>query len=116
MARSLSSSRSMENPNTEDEQGHSSDLSGTEAPQNVVKTKLRDDEVEVLEEALEVLRPCPTPGLIRLLRSHCSSTARLRSRITYSGHGRADMPPLSTTLGLSSVRSLPHLAVYPALM
>ena len=35
---------------------------------------------------------------------------------SYSGHGRADMPPLSTTLGLSSVRSLPHLAVYPALM
>jgi len=34
---------------------------------------------------------------------------------SYSGHGRADMPPLSTTLGLSSVRSLPHLAVYPAL-
>ena len=33
--------------------------------------------------------------------------------LTYSGHGRADMPPLSTTLGLSSVRSLPHLAVYP---
>jgi hypothetical protein len=43
----------MENPDTEDEQDHSSDSSGTEAPQNVVKTKLRDDEVEVLEEALE---------------------------------------------------------------
>jgi len=34
---------------------------------------------------------------------------------SYSGHSRADMPPLSTTLGLSSVRSLPHLAIYPAL-
>ena len=34
--------------------------------------------------------------------------------LSYSGHGHADMPPLSTTLGLSSVHSLPHLAVYPA--
>ena len=34
--------------------------------------------------------------------------------LSYSVHGRTDMPPLSTTLGLSSVRSLPHLAVYPA--
>jgi len=45
-----------------------------------------------------LLRPCPTPGLIWLLRSHRSSTAQLRSHITYSGHGRADIPPLSTTL------------------
>jgi len=43
----------MENPDTEHEQDHSSDSSGPEAPQNVVKTKLQDDEVEVLEEALE---------------------------------------------------------------
>jgi len=62
-----------------------------------------------------LLRPCPTPGLIRLLRSHCSSTAQLRSRITYSGHGRADIPLLSTTLGLVPTQSLLHLTVYPAL-
>ena len=43
----------MENPDTEDEQDHSSDSSGTEAPQNVVKTKLRDDEVEVSLGRLE---------------------------------------------------------------
>ena len=34
----------------------------------------------------------------------------------YSGHGRADNLPLSTTLGLCSIRPLPHLAIYPALM
>ena len=62
-----------------------------------------------------LLRPCPTPGLIRSLRSHRCSAAQLRSLTTYSGRACADMPPLSTTLGLSSVRSLPHLAVYPAL-
>ena len=62
-----------------------------------------------------LLRPCLTPGLIRLLRSHRSSTAQLRSHITYSGHGRADIPPLSTTLGLIPVQSLLYLAVYPAL-
>ena len=33
---------------------------------------------------------------------------------SYSGHSRADMPPLSTILGLYSIHSLPHLAVYPA--
>ena len=53
MARNHSSSTSMENPDTEDEQDHSSDSSGPEAPQNVVKTKLRDEEVKVLEGALE---------------------------------------------------------------
>jgi len=53
MARNHSSSTSMENPDTEDEQDHSSDSSGPEAPQNVVKTKLQDEEVEVLEGALE---------------------------------------------------------------
>jgi len=62
-----------------------------------------------------LLRPCPTPGLIRLLRSHRSSTAQLRSRITYSGHGRAVIPPLSMTLGLIPIQSLLHLTVYPAL-
>ena len=35
--------------------------------------------------------------------------------LNYSSHSRADMPLLSTTLGLSSVCLLPHLAVYPAL-
>jgi len=62
-----------------------------------------------------LLRPCLTPGLIRSLRSHRSSTAQLRSRITYSGHGHADIPPLSTTLGLVPTQSLLHLTVYPAL-
>ena len=33
---------------------------------------------------------------------------------SYSGHGRAVILPLSTTLGLYSIHSLPHLAVYPA--
>jgi len=63
-----------------------------------------------------LLRPCPTLGLIRLLRSHRSSTAQLRSCITYSGHGCAVIPPLSTTLGLIPIQSLLHLTVYPALM
>jgi len=62
-----------------------------------------------------MLRPCPTPGLIQLLRLHRSSTAQLRSRITYSGHGHADIPPLSMTLGLVPTQSLLHLTVYPAL-
>jgi len=64
---------------------------------------------------LVLLRPCLTPGLIRSLRSHRSSTAQLWSRITYSGHSRADIPPLSTTLGLVPTQSLLHLTVYPAL-
>jgi len=62
-----------------------------------------------------VSRPCPTPGLIWSLRSHRSSTAQLWSLTTYSGRARADNLPLSTTLGLCSIRLLPHLAVYPAL-
>jgi len=33
---------------------------------------------------------------------------------SYSGHGRAVILPLSTILGLYSIHSLPHLAVYPA--
>jgi len=36
-------------------------------------------------------------------------------RITYSGHGRTDIPPLCTTLGLIPIQSLLHLAVYPGL-
>jgi len=63
----------------------------------------------------DLLRPCPTPGPIRSLRLHCSSTAQLRLCITYSGHGRTDIPPLSMTLGLIPVQSLLHLTVYPAL-
>jgi len=62
-----------------------------------------------------VLRPCPTPGLIQLLWLHRSSIAQLQSHITYSGHGRADIPLLSTTLGLIPIQSLLHLAIYPAL-
>ena len=70
---------------------------------------------DILEWQASVLRPCLTPGLIRLLRSHRSSTAQLRLHITYSGHGRADIPPLSTTLGLVPTQSLLHLTIYPAL-
>jgi len=44
---------------------------------------------------------------------HCSSTP---VTLTYSGHGRAVIPPLSMTLGLIPVQSLLHLTVYPALM
>ena len=35
--------------------------------------------------------------------------------LTYSGHGRAVMLPLTTTLGLIPVQCLLHLTVYPAL-
>jgi len=63
----------------------------------------------------DVLRPCPTPDLIQLLWSHHSSATLLWSLTTYSGHTPADTFPLSTSLGLCSIRSLPHLAVYPAL-
>jgi len=42
---------------------------------------------------------------------HYSSTPVNRS---YSSHSRTDNPPLTTTLGLVSIHSLPHLAVYPA--
>ena len=35
--------------------------------------------------------------------------------VTYSGHSRAVILPLSTTPGLCSIHSLPHLAIYPAL-
>jgi len=62
-----------------------------------------------------LLQRCPTPGLIWLLQLHRSSTAQLQSCITYSSHGRADIPPLSTTLGLIPIQSLLHLTVYPAL-
>ena len=62
-----------------------------------------------------MLWPCPTLGLIRSLWLHRNSAAQLQSLTTYSGHARADNLPLSTTLGLCSIRSLPHLAVYPAL-
>jgi len=33
---------------------------------------------------------------------------------SYSGHNRADNSPLTTTLGLVCIQSLPHLAVNPA--
>ena len=49
-----------------------------------------------------------TPVALQL----CSSTPVI---LTYSGHGRAVILPLSTTLGLIPVQSLLHLAVYPAL-
>ena len=47
---------------------------------------------------LLVLRPCPTPGLIRLLRSHRSTVAQLRTSAHYSGPGHAHTLPLSATL------------------
>jgi len=43
---------------------------------------------------------------------HCSSTL---VALTYSGHGRAVIPLLRTTLGLIPIQSLLHLTVYPAL-
>jgi len=64
--------------------------------------------------SLVLLWPCPTLGLIWLLRLHCSSAAQLRSLITYSGHSHIVILPLSTTLGLYPIHSLPHLTVHPA--
>ena len=61
-----------------------------------------------------LLRPCLTPDLIRSLWSHCSTLVQLLSLVHYSGHSRTDNPLLSMTLGLYSIHSLPHLAVYPA--
>jgi len=40
-----------------------------------------------------MLRPCSTPGLIRSLWSHRSSTAQLWSLITYSSHSHTDNLP-----------------------
>jgi len=65
--------------------------------------------------SMVVSRPCPTPGPIQLLQSHCSTLAQLRSLIHYSGHSRADNLLLSTTLGLYSIHLLPHLTICPAL-
>jgi len=62
-----------------------------------------------------LLQPCLTPDLIRSLRSHRSTMAQLRSLNTYSGCACAVNLPLSMTLGLCSIRSLPHLAIHPAL-
>ena len=45
-----------------------------------------------------------------VVSQHCSSTL---VALTCSGHSRAVRPLLSTTLGLYSIHSLPHLAVYP---
>ena len=45
-----------------------------------------------------MLRPCPTPGLIRLLRTHRSTVTQLRSSANHSGPGRAHILPLSATL------------------
>ena len=42
---------------------------------------------------------------------HYSSTPVNHS---YSSHSRTHNPPLTTTLGLVSIHSLPHLAAYPA--
>jgi len=42
-----------------------------------------------IEGRRSMLRPCPTPGLIRSLRSRRSSTAQLRSLATCSGRARA---------------------------
>jgi len=63
----------------------------------------------------QVSRPCPTPGLIWSLRSHRSSTAQLWLPTTYSGRACTDTLQLSTSLGLCSIHSLPHLTVYPVL-
>ena len=62
-----------------------------------------------------LLRPCPTPDHIWLLWSHHSPTAQLRLFSVTPVNGRADNLPLTTTLGLARIQSLPHLPVYPSL-
>jgi len=59
-----------------------------------------------------LLRPCPTPGLIRLLRSHRSTVAQLWTSVHYSGPGCAHTLPLSATLCIilnPVVTTLPRL-------
>jgi len=62
-----------------------------------------------------VLQPCPTLGPIRSLRSHRSFATQLRLLTTYSGRACMDNLQISTTLGLYSIHSLPHLTICPAL-
>ena len=56
-----------------------------------------------LAQAVDVLRPCPTPGLIQLLRSHRSTVAQLWTSAHYSGPGRAHTLLLSATLCITPV-------------
>jgi len=52
--------------------------------------------------------------LIRLLWSHRSTVAQLRTSVHYSGPGRAHTLPLSARpFALDSIQSLPHFPVYP---
>ena len=79
------------------------------------KAKKRRNDVSAQMSFLGAVTTMSNSGPYPVTRSHRSSTAQLRSHIAYSGHGRADIPPLSTTLGLIPVQSLLYLAVYPAL-
>ena len=49
------------------------------------------------------------------LRILSSDSGRIAALQLYSGHACADTFLLSTSLGLCSIRLLPHLAIYPAL-
>jgi len=51
--------------------------------------------------------------LVALVASQYSSPTPVAH--SYSGHGHADILPLSTNLGLIPTQSLLHLTVYPAL-
>jgi len=65
------------------------------------------------DHAPQVYIPCRIP--CSSLVQYCYDHVQLRALSGYSGHGRADIPPLSTTLGLIPTQSLLHLTVYPAL-
>ena len=68
---------------------------------------------EVLQHAQKHMqRFCYDHAQLWVLSGHSGRIAALQLN---SGRARAVNPPLSTTLGLCSIRSLPHFAVYPAL-
>jgi len=75
--------------------------------------KTEHDGESQLQQTNLLLWPCPTLGLIWLLQLHHSSLAQLWSLATYSGHGCADTPPLSMTLGLIPIQSLLHFSINP---
>jgi len=64
----------------------------------------------------ELLQPCPTPGLIRYALVALQPYSSTPVALSYSSHGRTDIPLLTMTLGLVSIQPLPHLSVYPVLM
>jgi len=60
----------------------------------------------------DIVVPCYNHAQLRVLSGHSGRIAALQLN---SGRARTVNPPLSMTLGLCSIRSLPHFAVYPAL-